>query len=78
MIDGEELITVCPVSDLTVEEDYNSEKDIEFFKNGLKGMDYSLSSGEYLIIFPDEGHMPCIALNRKKRVRKAVIKVPTD
>lgn len=76
MISGEELITVAPVSELEVCDPYNTEKDITFYKNCLLGNEYLLSTGTFLILMPGEGHMPCISLNGKQTIRKAVIKVP--
>ncbi|MBR5756040.1 MAG: YhcH/YjgK/YiaL family protein [Firmicutes bacterium] len=76
MIDGEEIITVAPVSELTVAEPYNETRDVEFYENNLKGMDYSLRTGEFMIFRPGEGHMPAIALNGIKKIRKAVVKIP--
>ena len=76
MIKGEELITVAPITDLRVIDQYNEDKDIEFYEGSLNGFDYSIKSGEFLILKPGEGHMPCVALNGKKIVRKAVVKVP--
>ena len=78
MIQGEEIITVAPVSNLKVIDSYNESRDIEFYEGNLTGMDYSLRSGEFLILKPGEGHMPCVALNGKQQVRKAVVKVPVD
>ena len=78
MIDGDELIAVAPISELTIVEPYDESRDIEFYENNLNGMDYELHSGEFLILKPGEGHMPCVALNGKRNVRKMVIKVPVE
>lgn len=76
MIEGEELIAVAPISELTISEPYDEKRDIEFYENSVNGMDYALHSGEFQIFKPGEGHMPCIALNGINKVRKMVIKVP--
>ena len=76
MISGQEIITVCPVTELEICEAYASDKDIVFYRNEPKGIDYILSENDFLIFRPGEGHMPCICINQKEIVRKAVIKIP--
>lgn len=76
MIDGEELITVCPKNELTISEPYIEEKDIVFYGNDLKGEDFLISSGCFLILNPADAHMPCVCVNGRQNVRKAVFKIP--
>lgn len=77
MIEGEEIITIAPVDSLQVVEAYSSEKDIIFFSNkDIRGIDYRLESGKYLVLYPKDAHMPCICLNAIATVKKAVIKIP--
>ncbi|MBR5994348.1 MAG: YhcH/YjgK/YiaL family protein [Lachnospiraceae bacterium] len=76
MISGEELITVAHVDSLDIDEDYNSDKDILFYKNCLNGVDYLLNAGSFIVLNPEEAHMPCICVNGSKTVKKAVIKIP--
>ena len=76
MIFGKELITVHPVTGLVVCDEYDSEKDITFYKNDVAGVDKLLEEGTFFIITPDVAHMPCICIDEKTTVRKAVVKVP--
>lgn len=78
MIDGEELITVVNESELIISESYNEERDITFYNNEPKGIDFRIANGEFIILKPGDAHMPCICIGEKKRVRKAVIKIPFD
>ncbi len=76
VLDGEEVIEVCPIKDMSVNVSYNAEKDVTFYANNIIGIQYPLKKGEYLIIYPGQAHMPCVNLKAAKPVRKAVIKIP--
>lgn len=73
---GKEIITVCPVEELECINPYDVEKDIAFFKNEPKGIDFILSENDFLVIKPGEAHMPCVCIGKQAFVRKAVIKIP--
>ncbi len=76
MISGREIVTAAPVSDLEVCDPYDEERDISFYFNCLKGTDMLLNEGDFLIFKPGTAHMPCICIDKRESVRKAVIKVP--
>jgi len=76
MICGEELIAVAPAKNLIVLIPYDEEKDITFYNNEAKSEDYPLKAGDFLILRPEQAHMPCVCLNGEQHVRKAVFKVP--
>lgn len=76
MISGRELITKASVNELEISEGYDTDKDIVFYYNCLKGQDFLLEPGTFLILRPGEAHMPCICVDGEQQVRKAVLKVP--
>lgn len=76
ILEGEEIITVAPVNQLKCVEPYDEEKDIIFYDNNFVGTDYFLSTGDYIILYPGDGHMPCISINHPIKVKKVVVKVP--
>jgi YhcH/YjgK/YiaL family protein len=78
MIQGEEIITVADAKKLKIKVSYDDAKDVTFYENSLDGLDYVIRTGEFLILMPGEAHMPCISVNGKKKIRKAVVKVPLD
>ncbi|WP_163195535.1 YhcH/YjgK/YiaL family protein [Clostridium thermarum] len=75
MIDGEEIITIAPVEQLDTLTKYSEEKDISFYKDTVRGKDYIIKSGEFLVIYPQHAHRPCIATNKPQKVKKIVVKV---
>ncbi len=74
MCEGEEQMGYAPTGRLSSVAPYNSEKDIEFHTG--EGSMITLSKNDFMIFFPEEGHLPYIAMDEKStRVKKAVIKV---
>lgn len=76
IIDGEELITLARVADLILQDAYDSQRDIAFYQTGVQGKDYYVGKGRFLIIKTGVAHMPCVCVNGKQTVRKAVVKIP--
>ena len=77
IIVGKENIIVEPVTKLSVDEEYDPERDIAFYKNNVHGSDNILEAGDMLMLEPDDGHMPCISVEKSLFVKKAVFKIPT-
>lgn len=74
---GEEKIGVSNVSNFAQEAPYDSKKDIVFF-TGKKDFELKfvgLKENEFMILTPEDAHMPMVALNTPMRVRKVVVKV---
>lgn len=76
IIDGEELIAIADKNDLTEKTEYDSNKDIVFYKELVEGKDIYLCSGMFAIFDTNDAHMPCICVNNISKVRKAVFKIP--
>lgn len=50
--------------------------DTELFEMNDDGKDNILNKGDFIILFPEDAHMPCVCVNTPSPVRKAVIKIP--
>jgi len=76
LLSGSELVDVCAKDALQVTEPYSAEKDIEFL-NGSPDMVHRvvLSYPIALVLFPDDAHKPCIAIDSPADVEKIVVKV---
>ncbi len=78
MLEGSEIISTQPV------ETMHEYKCIEPFGNGdtelyevnSKCVDNVLNKGDFIILYPEDAHMPCICISEKQTVKKAVIKIP--
>lgn len=76
VVKGEEKIGVTNIRQLTPVCEYNSEKDICFFSGD--GDFLVLREGNFMLLFPEDAHMPCIAVQRPSLVKKAVVKIRLD
>lgn len=78
IISGEENIISEDISSLTVSEEYDETRDIVFYKDNGLGKDNILRSGEFIVLYPNDGHMPCISVNKDipSSNKKIVFKVP--
>ena len=74
MMSGSEVIRVADIGDLTLCEEYNPGKDIMFY-DASDGTDVKLRQGDFVILYPHDGHMPKLALGSPEGIRKVVIKI---
>lgn len=75
IIQGKESIYIDDKKDLEIKTEYSDEKDIAFYKDGNNGQNVELAEKEFLVIYPSEAHKPCVMLEEKCRVKKAVFKI---
>ena len=73
IISGRERMGIAPLSKMTVREPYNQEKDAALFSG--QGQFVLLETGDFVIFFPTDVHMPGIAIDKPENVRKIVLKV---
>ena len=71
MVQGEEIMGFQIEPELTVETDYDAEKDIAFYTGS--GQDIKVEQGRFAIFFPNEGHQPSVAVSASKPVMKIVV-----
>jgi YhcH/YjgK/YiaL family protein len=71
--EGVERIGWTPVAGLTVTEPYDEAKDIAFYQGD--GDFVTVPAGSFVILFPDDAHMPGIAVDKPSPVKKVVVKV---
>lgn len=73
MVRGSESFGFVNIDYLEPTEEYSEEKDIEFLKG--EGDFLQLNDEEFVIVFPNDAHMPGIAVEQIEEVFKIVIKV---
>ena len=75
VISGEEKIGVTDYFFCASKVPYDSERDIEFLTADLGSYIY-LKENEFMILYPQDAHKPCISINAEPvSVRKSVVKV---
>ena len=72
-IDGEETYGYLPLEDITVEAEYNAEKDVTKYPDRPSSTYATCRPGMMAIFFPQDGHTPCIST--EETFKKAVFKV---
>lgn len=75
IIQGEECIDIVPFDGLEVDEAYDSEKDIGFYKDASLMSRTHLTAGSYIVLPPHLAHKPGIAPKKPAPVKKLVCKV---
>ncbi len=74
VVKGHEYIGVAPLEDCTVTKPFADGGDIAFYTSE-KGSLTLLEEGYFLVLFPQDAHMPCIKVNDNEEVTKLVFKV---
>ncbi|MBQ6971275.1 MAG: YhcH/YjgK/YiaL family protein [Synergistaceae bacterium] len=72
--EGREYFGVCPLNGLTVTEEH-PERDTYFYGEPENAGRVLLNAGDFIIVIPEEAHMPKCAVSSPEKVRKVVIKV---
>lgn len=76
LISGEEVVCNLPLEYLKETKAYNPEKDAAFYEAaGVKPQELLLGNGYFAILFPQDGHMPCLRVKQPTAVKKVVVKV---
>lgn len=75
IVEGKELMEVAPVNALEVDEPYSEEKDIAFYKPLEQAATVVLTSGGYVVFYPEDAHRPGICAGEITTNKKFVGKV---
>jgi YhcH/YjgK/YiaL family protein len=74
LAEGCELIGVVDAEKLTIAEEYDAESDIMFFADAAGDL-IKLTGSKFVLLFPQDAHMPGIASGTPSDVTKAVVKI---
>lgn len=62
LISGEEIVVTLPLEYLKEIKPYNKDCDAAFYVGtGIKHQELLLGNGYFAILFPQDGHMPCLS-----------------
>ena len=79
IISGNEYIGYTPLSEVAPLTEYDDEKDIYFFKGQpAHGCFVPMSAGRFMVLGPQDAHMPCVTQTVPEEVRKIVVKVAVE
>ena len=75
LINGDEKIYYTPKAGLEIMKPYSEGGDAALYDFDEKSKSVVYTSGEAVILYPEEAHLPNRAANEPKTIKKAVIKV---
>jgi YhcH/YjgK/YiaL family protein len=75
LLSGVERIRFAPIQHLRTMNEYCDETDCVFFSKETPGSDFIIGNGFFLILFPDDGHMPQLCVDSPERIMKITLKV---
>lgn len=76
IVSGKEKMGFTETTKVIIMEEYNEEKDCTIYKG--EGNFLIAEEGHFAIFFPSDIHMPGMAINIPKEVKKVVVKVKTE
>lgn len=75
ILDGQESIYIEKGINLEEKVSYDAEKDIVFLQDGMDAVEVKMHANDFLVIYPEEAHKPCVQLEQPCHVKKAVFKI---
>ncbi len=76
LISGEEVVNSLPLEYLNEVKEYDKKIDAAFYvAAGAKPQELLLGNGYFTVLFPQDGHMPCLSVKQPTSVKKVVVKV---
>lgn len=78
MAEGEEYFGYIPLKELEIDMEYDSERDLAFYKEPKTSGRIHLRKGDFAIVAPEDGHKPRCIGEAACPVKKVVVKVKVD
>lgn len=76
LISGQEKICCLSLEHLKETKAYSKEIDAAFYEGtDIAPLEMIIGNGYFALLFPQDGHMPCLRFEKKEEVRKVVVKV---
>ena len=72
---GEEIIAYKPVDCLYETKAYDNDGDYSLFSSTSPGCDLIIGNGFFLLLYPNDGHMPQLCLDVPMKIKKVTLKV---
>lgn len=76
LLSGNEVIYSLPLEYLKEIKAYNKDIDAAFYREAdINSQEILIGNGHFAIFFPQDGHMPCLRVDKPEQVKKVVVKV---
>lgn len=73
VVEGEEAVGWAPLETLTLDGEFNTEKDIGRYAGPVDYM--RIREGYCYVVFPEDAHMPGVHLDKERTIKKLVFKL---
>ncbi len=78
LVEGAEEIRVAPVGKMKESVAYDAAKDIAFYEHPAAYRQVILKPGSFVVLFPEDAHMPLCPAGPVGKVHKVVVKIAVD
>ena len=76
VVEGKEAIDIAPMMFMEVDEAYDANRDVVFFKEPKQATRFVLTDGGYAILYPEDSHKPGLRVGETSvKIKKIVGKV---
>ena len=73
---GIEKVKCKPIEFLSEMKGYDCENDYLLYSGAQSGSDLIIGNGYFLVLFPEDGHMPQLCVEEPMKIKKLTLKVP--
>lgn len=73
---GIEKVKCSPTEYLTETKEYDYDNDYLLYSGAQSGSDLIIGNGYFLVLFPEDGHMPQLCVEEPMMIKKLTLKVP--
>lgn len=74
-IKGYELVEVANIEDVKEAVPYSEADDVAFQSNSHEDIQYLLEPGSFIVLMPQDAHMPTLAIEEPAPIKKVVFKI---
>lgn len=79
LLSGEEIIEYTPLDGLKIKDEYDTNKDIAFYYDGIKPIiKLKMQPGFFSVLYPNDAHKPQLKITNPQKVKKVVLKIKID
>ena len=75
LLNGSEKICCQPIEKLQETKPYQEDVEALFYSANTEPIEMELGNGYFAIYYPQDGHMPCLCVDKPENVKKIVVKV---
>ena len=75
LLNGTEKICCLPIDALKETKPYNEDFEAAFYTANTNPIEMTLGNGNFAVFYPQDGHMPCLCVEKLENVKKIVVKV---